>query len=296
MKKSIILYGLLLIALAFSEPNPQTETIKPVNVGIIPLLSINGANSFNTTNNFTFNLLYGSSRNLRGYAYGLIGHNVYNKTVGFLNGGLFTYSKEELIGFQSTSLLNIANNLKGVQMALVNITDTVRGVQIGLVNIAKDIKGPPIGLINVIKNGRIRAELWYEMSMINTSFQFGSNYFHSLLFIGFGDNPGVQYNGGGYGFKLPLPKKTFIQGDFIIGAYMSDADFLEDDGTIETGVTGRLIKHRFGFGYQFMKYLAAKLGFSILSYSGGRKLDSPRIPADFDTEYTGISFFGGLQF
>ncbi|MBQ9693860.1 MAG: hypothetical protein IJV69_03810 [Kiritimatiellae bacterium] len=61
---------------------------------------------------------------------------------------------QEMSGWQLSGLANDAKTVRGAQTALgINVAQDVRGVQVGILNLADDLKGVQIGLINVNRAG-----------------------------------------------------------------------------------------------------------------------------------------------
>lgn len=272
--------GLFLILLWLLLPAARADTLVPVNVGLFPLLSINGAESATKTNYFSLSILYGSAKNVKGYSNSMVANVVYGQALGMHGAAFFSYNRK----------------ITGLQFGLVNKADTVIGAQLGLVNLSKSVKGAPLGLFNIVKDGRIRTEYWFTLNSHNIGWQFASKYAYSMLFLGFGF-PSLVNPGCGYGVKIPIRDKFFIQSDIQISAFQEGETATEmfDTGEIVDGISGALIAFRFGAGYQFFKYLGLKAGFSHIRYSQSRPFQSERLPADYSTDYTGFTWFVSLQ-
>ena len=70
--------------------------VKPINFGIVPLLSMNGLNSKNITNYLSYNLLCGKSGSIRGYSTSLITNITLNDMFGYQS-GLKIHMKRKVI-------------------------------------------------------------------------------------------------------------------------------------------------------------------------------------------------------
>ncbi len=143
-----------------------------VQVSFFPPLSTNGRHSGDYTNDFSFNILAGSSKNEQAFSFtglvsvvknnvtgfhftGLTNH-IGNNSRGFIFGGLFNYVGGEGEGLMFGGLANIVgSNHKGLQFGgLFNRVSDFEGLQFGgLFNTANNVKGFQFGgLVNLSNN------------------------------------------------------------------------------------------------------------------------------------------------
>jgi hypothetical protein len=159
-----------------AQNNPQNNTQdgeerhSTVQVSFFPPLGTNGTRSGLYTNDFSFNILAGVSRNERAFALAGLANVIRGNATGFQLAGLANYTggegramqlaglanivRGDHTGLQWSGLANTSDNLNGFQIAgLTNITSDMTGVQIaGLANIAGDVDGFQLsGLFNVAK-------------------------------------------------------------------------------------------------------------------------------------------------
>ncbi|MCI1779230.1 MAG: hypothetical protein LKI53_04650 [Bacteroidales bacterium] len=157
-------------------------------VSFVPPLSTNGFNCGQYTNNFSLNLLAGTSKNEKAFTLGGIANIINNDANGFQTAGLFNYIGNNGKGFALSGLANISkNDYSGFQLAgLVNVAGNVKGVQMaGLLNIA-DKSDYPIGLVNIIKQGEFSVAATYDgtgSSLI--TFRSGSKVTYGIVGVGF---------------------------------------------------------------------------------------------------------------
>jgi len=217
------------VFLLSSTLSAQTNTAyeeSTFQFSLVPSLSTNGLHSSRYSNDVSFNILVGVSKNenvftlsglasiIRNNASGLqfagllnsVGNEGSRMTfAGLANlnfhnhkgmqfAGLYNQGKE-LNGVQFAGLCNnVKGDIKGIQIAgLVNKARNVSGVQVaGLVNIAEN-SDYPIGLINIIKNGEYGIAITHnEIGSTNITFRSGGKVMYGIL--GFGYNHKVEDN------------------------------------------------------------------------------------------------------
>jgi hypothetical protein len=131
--------------------------------------------------------------NLTGPLHGAVLSGVANVTRGRVNGA------------QIATMVNIAEDVDGVQIGLVNVGRRVQGVQIGLVNVADEVDGASIALAPIVKDGRQRLVFWtapgHALANIGAKFENGPVY--SLVGMGYEPTPGVSDIGGRSGRYYP---------------------------------------------------------------------------------------------
>lgn len=216
----------------------------PVNIGLFPPLSINGAHRNQKVRN-TVSAAFGWSRvdRLEGAAVAL-GATVVDEDARGLTWSLAAnITRGEHRGIQAGHGYNHAGSLHGVQVGAINHAGEASGVQAGLINIGRGrVRGVQIGLVNyaeeadasfalipVTKKGGVRPEVWTSDT---AAFQFGlrlpANY--TYMFFGGGvhpfarrrpvelaqdaDEPGTTVMAGmGFGARLPVNDDLSIEGD-----------------------------------------------------------------------------------
>ncbi|MBL8026251.1 MAG: hypothetical protein JNL74_07560 [Fibrobacteres bacterium] len=260
-----ILITLLLTALSFAE-----DVTLPINVSLIPSLSVNGKNSDSAKNFFNYSVLYSRSNKLHGLGLGLIQRTT-----------------SEMIGLQS-GLLNIASgSMYGAQVGLLNIAKNGGGLSVGLVNVVGE-NIIPIGLINSFRNGNTNVDLWYEArtSNINLSLRKGVKSVYYLWNIASApsspEGPGFSYLMGP-GKSIRINEKISLSQDLLFGCgyYRIRAEIVDTSYNIRTKIDGEpidtfavhitptdqfftlLFKTRTNFNWQIAKYLGLELGLSF---------------------------------
>lgn len=140
---------------------------------------------------------------------------------GFQAAGFTNVVSKDVEGVQITGGINLAKNVKGVQIGVINKADTVKGFQIGLINIADSVTGVPIGLINFVKNG-------YRSFDISTSegfhtafaYNIGVDKFYQILSVGIQMNDEARWGlGVGLGTRFPITKNQKLKAGFELMAY-----------------------------------------------------------------------------
>lgn len=257
-----VLFSFLFTSIIFAE-----DVTLPINVSLIPSLSVNGKNSDSAKNFFNYSVLYSRSNKLHGLGLGLI-----QKTT------------SEMIGLQS-GLLNIASgSMYGAQVGLLNIAKNGGGLSVGLVNVVGE-NTIPIGLINSFKNGNTNIDLWYEVttSNINLSLRKGAKSIYYLWNISSSSNidDGLSYlMGPGKSFKI---NDAFsLSQDFLFGCgYITIAADLIDTAynnanrahevpfDVNSPIKSAdeffelLFKTRTNFRWQILKSFGVELGISL---------------------------------
>ena len=177
---------------------------------LVPSISTNGLHSVRYSNDVSFNILLGVSKNENAFTFSGLASIIRNNASGLQFAGLLNSVRNEGYGMtfaglanlnlyshkgvQFAGLCNIAKDIKGVQIAgLINRARDVSGVQIaGLVNIA-DNSDYPIGLVNIIKNGEYGIALTHnEIGSTSVTFRSGGKVMYGIL--GFGYNHKVDDN------------------------------------------------------------------------------------------------------
>lgn len=220
------------------------ETNNPhsvVQVSFFPPLSTNGLHSGNYTNDISFNLLAGYSRNERILAFAGLANIMRNDASGVQFAGLANVAGGDISGLQFAGLANItghrANGLQfaglanvvggdvnGLQMAgLFNVAKRVKGVQIaGLVNIAEH-SDYPIGLINIIKDGEMGVAVGYnEFGTASLIFRSGGRVLYGIIGVGYNHRTEKSKDAfigvGGFGAHINLSDKFRINNELTMDA------------------------------------------------------------------------------
>lgn len=194
----VYMFPLSLLAQSYAE-----EKKSKVQVSFTPFLSTNGLHSCDYSNNVSFNILVGVSKNEEFFTFAGLANIVRNEAKGLQFAGLANYvgnkgngmqfagitniSKNHYNGFQFAGLANIAGNIKGFQLGgIINIAKDVNGVQLaGLVNIAEN-SDYPIGIVNIIKNGEKSISLTYnDLGSTMISFRSGGKVTYGIVGIGY---------------------------------------------------------------------------------------------------------------
>lgn len=221
-------------------PPPGGYTRVPFNIGLAPRAELNAAFGRGPKlNNFSFSLTATGAAAIEGVQIGLgavwatdymrgvqlsIGAVVAKHdavglqtaigaawTRGHMRGaqlGVTLAYANQLTGVQG-SAINIAGNVRGVQIGLGNVTrGRVEGVQIGLINYA-DEADASIGLIPITKQGGVWFDLWTsDVQLINVALKFRARRTYTFLTAGIHPIGGANSTGkswsGGIGFGGPL--------------------------------------------------------------------------------------------
>lgn len=178
----------------------------------------NGVKSYEKSNHFSLNIIYGVNGGVKGTEVGSICNinkgnvagvqvaGVANVNTGNSNGVMVAGVSNVNSGFFAGSMIagvgNFANQKsKGVQVATINVVaDSLQGVQVGVVNYAKHMKGLqvgvinvasscndciPIGLINIVKNGFHALEITTgEVIYTNLQYKVGVDKFYNIFKVG----------------------------------------------------------------------------------------------------------------
>ncbi|MDX2069199.1 MAG: STN domain-containing protein [Haliscomenobacter sp.] len=145
-------------------------------------------------------------------------------------GGLFNVSGGRT-RLQVSPLFNIAKDVNNGQLStIINVARQVKGVQIGLINVADTVSGVTIGLLNLVRKGYNRVELSTSESFLgNLAFKIGVKPFYNIFYLGAriseAQNPGNNTEesikeltwGLGYGFgtAFSLGKRTLSNLELI---------------------------------------------------------------------------------
>jgi len=134
------------------------------------------------------------------------------------------HSNIMLGNFKGTQVASVANistgDIEGAQIsACVNVAKNVKGIQIGIINIADSVEGATIGLLNIVKKGKHQLEFSAdELFYANLSYRTGTNAFYNIFTTGF--KPGSKDNlwNIGYGAGTSFRLKDKFRGDISVTA------------------------------------------------------------------------------
>ncbi len=86
---------------------------------------------------------------------------------------------------QIAGVVNVADRVRGLQIAPINVASTVEGVQIGVINVGGSPDSNSFGLINIVPGGRYDLEAAIDSSKLGTlTFRHGGNNWHNVYGIG----------------------------------------------------------------------------------------------------------------
>ncbi len=288
-KGACILLCLILLAVfsvsAFSQENPlgqanKQEVTIPINIALVPALSINGKNSDLTTNYFSLSVLMARSNKLYGAGFGGI-QQTKSKMMG-IQMGLVSIASGTSVGLQNSIVNYQEGEMTGAQYGLVNISKNLKGVSLGLVNLMEGDNTCPIGLINNFKDGHGNFETWYEgrTKFLNFAFRNEGKLFYYIWTVGgtvpFAfetDDDGSFSILMGPGRTYNVSKSVFFTTDALFGWQLStdyinftaykDSNSINRDTTIyncRDNVRGLILKFRVGMNFKIAEHLALEVG------------------------------------
>jgi Caspase domain len=163
--------------------SPRDAPFVPVNLSLVPPLSVNQLSRGSPRNHFSLNLLASSGGSLEGVALGIadrqrgdlrglsaqgvgsaVGGSVYGLQVsgvgnlvggtvrGLQVAGVVNAASELIRGVQASGAVNVAGEVSGAQISVVNVGGKIRGTQIGVVNVADEVSGAQIGVLNLARS------------------------------------------------------------------------------------------------------------------------------------------------
>jgi hypothetical protein len=114
---------------------------------------------------------------------------------------------ERVDGVQVAGGVNVAGDVRGLQVGVVNVAGRMRGVQLGVVNLSSDGDGAvPIGVINYSKNGPLAVDAWVDSSRVSAiGFRHGTRYVHNLWALGWSPDHEHVMVGAGIGVHHDVP-------------------------------------------------------------------------------------------
>ena len=282
-KKSLLLSILLAVILSTPVFAEEEYAVVPINISLIPAVSINGPAGYKTINYVQLNVVAGYADMLKGTALGvvsIIGEDAYGMQAGVANwvnrdlvgvqSGVANWVSRDLTGLQAgvanvvlgkavglqAGVVNYATNLRFAQAGVVNVTGTARGIQLGVVNVAVENEGIPLGLVSIVlKGGQTHAQTWYdEMGLINLALIHGTRTVYNIYTAAVDSKFEDAAAGLGMGVHIPLQQLFLnIEG---IGSGVATLGNLFDQGEL-------LARARIYLGYNF----------EFLSFIGGASLN-----------------------
>jgi hypothetical protein len=158
---------------------------------------------------------------------------------------------EEVRGVQAATV-SVARRLTGVQLSVVNVGGDVTGSQIGLVNVARRVSGLQLGLVNVsrsadaavglvsaVAEGRHEVEVFAtELSPMNVALRLGGRRVHGVLVAGVDPDEQREVEairwtaGGGVGAGFDLSERFTLDVDVIAQTIRYDDDDAEPDNVL----------------------------------------------------------------
>ncbi len=241
-KKGLLISILLAVILSTSVFAEEEYAVVPINVSLIPAVSIKGPARYKTINYVQLNVVAGYADMLKGIALGvvnIIGEDVYGVQAGVANwvsrdltglqAGVVNVVLGEASGLQA-GVVNYATNPRFAQAGVVNVTGTARGIQLGVVNVAVENEGIPIGLVSVVlKGGQTHAQAWYdEMGLINLALIHGTKTVYNIYTVAVDSRFEDVAVGLGLGVHIPL-QQLFLNIE-AIGSGVSTVDNLSERG------------------------------------------------------------------
>lgn len=134
---------LLLFCLNLAAQTDETKK-SSVHISFFPPLSTHGTQASQYTNNFSFSVISGISRNENGFAFASVSNMIMNDARGVQFAGVFNYTGNNARGLQFSGVTNIVrNNTTGLQFAgVMNLTQEMTGMQFaGVINKSEHVKG-----------------------------------------------------------------------------------------------------------------------------------------------------------
>ncbi len=155
------------------EPPPPTETLVPIEFGLVPGVGLNLLFPAPTRNYFALGLIGVTSRRVDGASLGLISlvderlrgfqfgaATSAGETQGLQVGTLYASSTASLTGAQwSAGFTRTTGTLTGLQFALVNVAGRLDGVQLGTVSLADATRGLQLGVVFASSSSLVGAQL-----------------------------------------------------------------------------------------------------------------------------------------
>jgi type 1 fimbria pilin len=222
------------------------------------------------------NLVHG---NVTGFQYGSLFNRVGGDVEGMQLAVIGNITESEVRGLQSSSIVNRARSIEGVQHGFVNLSDRVRGLQFGIINVADDVAGfqwgmvniadtmvgPQLGLINIRPDARYFVEGWFdEVGMRHLGLNYGSPGWYNLLQVATNSKRRVEV---GFAFGGRMPSRRLILSldlgaSLVVNSNKMDHGSDEDrnDMTAEWDAINGLFQARTTVGWHVWNRLAVFAG------------------------------------
>ncbi len=188
------------------------------------------AGAFNSTAGYTRGFQFAGLGNQTGYLQGVQLSAVYNSTQKDASGvqiaGLYNHAGADANAIQvalglnkskgkarlqASGLMNFAGDVETAQVStLLNVADEVKGFQLALVNKADTVRGVSVGLLNLIKKGYNKLELFAGEGLHgNAQLKLGAGSFYNIFQIG-ARYPDTDHNSTLWGFGYGLGTKMTL--------------------------------------------------------------------------------------
>jgi hypothetical protein len=281
-KRGLLLSIALTVILSAPLVAEDEYYVVPVNVSLIPAVSIKGPGGYKTINYVQLNVVAGYADRLKGTALGVV--SIIGEDVSGLQAGVANWVSRDLVGAQAGVVGWVSRDLTGLQAGVVdmvlgeakglqagvvnyaavarfaqagvvNVAGTASGLQLGIVNVAHENEGVPIGLVSlVLRGGQTHAQTWYdEMGLINLALIHGTKTVYNIYTAAVDSKFEDTAAGLGLGVHIPLqPLFLNLEG---IGSAVTTLGNLFDQSEL-------LVRARIYLGYDF-KFLSLIGGVSF---------------------------------
>jgi hypothetical protein len=267
-KRGLLLVLLFAVMVSTTVIAEDSYVVVPVNLSLVPVLSLGQPAGHKTVNNVQLNVVAGYADVLRGAALGVV--SIIGEDAVGVQAGVANWVGGDLTGVQAgvvntafgtadgaqAGVLNYAKNTSFAQAGVVNISKKARGVQLGVINIAKENEGIPIGLISIVgKGGQTHAQSWYdEMGLMNVALIHGTKTVYNIYTVGVDSQLKDLTVGLGLGVHLPVGR-AFFNAEGIYGS-VSPVDAIAVEWE-------NLFRARVYLGYNFSSFFALIGGVSF---------------------------------
>ncbi|MFW5711566.1 MAG: LA_2272 family surface repeat-containing protein [Spirochaetota bacterium] len=210
----------------------------------------------------------------------------------------FSLISGDMYGVQASGLANwTGGKMYGLQASgAINVAQEVRGVQIGIVNLSDQMHGVPLGLINISRNGGVQLSGWYStLNEANTGVRFRAGNFYTLF--GFGLTSGSYTD-----ISEAVDTAEEISHSLAFGVSLPAGIFaLNFDGGVISIDRGRFYEldegsDQIGLRYRGMLELRLFSGLSVFGGTGAAyMMDAKQEPTEEDFEngqWEELYFFG----
>ena len=170
-KVACIVLLLLMTGSVQAQSDAQSgKTDTGINVGLAFPVSTRGVNATASTNNFSFHLLFGVSKNETAFAFAGFSNIVFGNAKGVMLAGFSNHVGGKASGEQLAGFMNVLNESEGLQLAgFLNRSKNAKGIQLagfsnlssggggelqvaGFANISKDVHTQVGGFANIGKD------------------------------------------------------------------------------------------------------------------------------------------------